>query len=66
MDWGAFGREGFLFGGLLVGGLLGGGLMGGGLLEGGLWGSIHQTLASLVNSSWPSQISIRGCVINKI
>ena len=26
----------------------------------------QRTLAFLVNSSWPSQISIRGCVINKI
>ena len=26
----------------------------------------QRTLAFLVDSSWPSQISIRGCVINKI
>ena len=26
----------------------------------------QQALAFLANSSWPSQISIRGCMINKI
>ena len=26
----------------------------------------QQALAFIANSSWPSQISIRGCMINKI